>query len=167
MFLYKSVLTTLSSERKLLRNSKHKHSESKLFVITVLSCPVVYFIKCFFKYIIMLMSPPQAFLDGWSSQIWTLLHHNTQPVLIFNRENLQNFRSQNDPRRGLDFIALCLSDPQSLVQNHCACNLSFTTIFFVKLINLAEMIRFVYFLTNQFKISYHPCAIISCDLYIF
>ena len=32
-------------------------------------------------------------------QIWTLLHHNTQPVLIFNRENLQNFESQNGPRR--------------------------------------------------------------------
>ena len=30
-------------------------------------------------------------------QIWALLHHNTQPVLIFNRQNLQNFKSQNGP----------------------------------------------------------------------
>ena len=33
-------------------------------------------------------------------KIWTLLHHNAQPVLIFNRENLQNSKSQHD------FIAL-------------------------------------------------------------
>ena len=32
-------------------------------------------------------------------QIWTLLHHNTQPVLILNRENLQNFKSKKGPRR--------------------------------------------------------------------
>ena len=30
-------------------------------------------------------------------QIWTLLHHNTQPVLIFNRKNLQNIKSPNGP----------------------------------------------------------------------
>jgi hypothetical protein len=33
-----------------------------------------------------------------------------KPVLIFNRENLQNFRFQNGLRRGLDFIALLIGD---------------------------------------------------------
>ena len=39
-------------------------------------------------------------------QILTLIHHSTQPILIFKRENPQNFKSPNGPRRGLDFIAL-------------------------------------------------------------
>ena len=33
-------------------------------------------------------------------------HKNTQPLYIFNRENPQNFEPQNDPRSGLDYIAL-------------------------------------------------------------
>jgi hypothetical protein len=36
----------------------------------------------------------------------SLKHKNTQPIYIFNRENLQNSEPQNGPRRGLDFIAL-------------------------------------------------------------
>jgi hypothetical protein len=35
-----------------------------------------------------------------------LKHKNTQPIYIFNRENPQNSKPQNGPRRGLDFIAL-------------------------------------------------------------
>ena len=35
----------------------------------------------------------------------TLNFDNTKSILIFNRENLQNFKSQNGLRRGLDFIA--------------------------------------------------------------
>jgi hypothetical protein len=35
-----------------------------------------------------------------------LKHKNTQPLYIFNKENPQNSEPQNDPRRGLDFIAL-------------------------------------------------------------
>ena len=38
--------------------------------------------------------------------VWSLKHHSTQPILIFNRENPQNSESPNGPRRGLDFIAL-------------------------------------------------------------
>ena len=33
-------------------------------------------------------------------------HKNTQPIYIFNRENLQNSEPQNGPRSGLDCIAL-------------------------------------------------------------
>ena len=44
---------------------------------------------------------------GVSSQSYDIkLPYNTQPILIFNRENLQNSESPNGPRRGLDFIAL-------------------------------------------------------------
>jgi hypothetical protein len=39
-----------------------------------------------------------------------LKHHSTQPILIFNRENPQNSESPNGPRRGLDFIALVISE---------------------------------------------------------
>ena len=38
----------------------------------------------------------------------SLKHKNTQPLYIFNRENSQNSKPQNGPRRGLDFIALDL-----------------------------------------------------------
>ena len=38
--------------------------------------------------------------------VWSLKHHSTQPILIFNRENPQNWESPNGSRRGLDFIAL-------------------------------------------------------------
>ena len=38
--------------------------------------------------------------------VWSLKHHSTQPILIFNRENPQNSESPNGPKRGLDFIAL-------------------------------------------------------------
>jgi hypothetical protein len=38
--------------------------------------------------------------------VWSLKHKNTQPIYIFNRKNPQNSEPQNDPRRGLDFIAL-------------------------------------------------------------
>ena len=97
---------------------------------------IIYFFTCFSYEI---KSPPQVFLDGWSSplkklrqvacydvinfrlvtvdsswQIWTLLHHNTQPVSIFNRENLKNFRSQNGPRRGL-WVLLS----SKLFRNYC------------------------------------------------
>ena len=37
-------------------------------------------------------------------------HKNTQPLYIFNRENPQNSEPQNGPRRGLDFIALVLTE---------------------------------------------------------
>ena len=37
---------------------------------------------------------------------WSLKHHSTQPIYIFNRENPQNSESPNCPRWGLDFIAL-------------------------------------------------------------
>ena len=36
----------------------------------------------------------------------SLKHKNTQPLYIFNRENPQNSKPQNGPKRGLDFIAL-------------------------------------------------------------
>ena len=36
----------------------------------------------------------------------SLKHKNTQPLYIFNRENPQNSEPQNDPRSGLDYIAL-------------------------------------------------------------
>ena len=36
----------------------------------------------------------------------SLIHHSTPPILIFNREIPQNFRSPGGIRRGLDYIAL-------------------------------------------------------------
>ena len=42
---------------------------------------------------------------------WSLKHHSTQPILIVNRENPQNSEAPNDPKRGLDLIALILGDP--------------------------------------------------------
>ena len=38
--------------------------------------------------------------------IWSLKHHSTQPIHIFNRENPKNSESPKDQRRKLDFIAL-------------------------------------------------------------
>ena len=35
-------------------------------------------------------------------------HKDTQPLYIFNRENLQNSEPKNGPRSGLDYIALPL-----------------------------------------------------------
>ena len=35
-----------------------------------------------------------------------MIHHSTQPFLIFNRENLQNFKLPNSLWRGLDYIVL-------------------------------------------------------------
>ena len=40
---------------------------------------------------------------------WSLKHHSTQPIIIFNRENPQNSESPHGPRRWLDFIALVLT----------------------------------------------------------
>ena len=37
--------------------------------------------------------------------VWSLKHHSTQLILIFNRENHQNSESPDGPRRGLDVIA--------------------------------------------------------------
>ena len=34
------------------------------------------------------------------------MHHSAQPILLFNRENPQNFKSPNGLRRKLDYIAL-------------------------------------------------------------
>ena len=45
-------------------------------------------------------------------------HKNIQPLYIFNRENLQNSKAQNGPRRGLDYIALVRpEDKRRLSQN--------------------------------------------------
>ena len=53
----------------------------------------------------------------------SLKHKNTQPLYIFNRENPQKSEPQNGPRRGLDFIALRLSDPwlddKNRSENYC------------------------------------------------
>ena len=35
-------------------------------------------------------------------------HHSTQPILIFNKENPQNFKSPDGLRRKLDYIGLHL-----------------------------------------------------------
>ena len=35
--------------------------------------------------------------------VWSLKHHRTQTILIFNRENPQNSESPNSPRRGTWF----------------------------------------------------------------
>ena len=40
----------------------------------------------------------------------SLKHKSTQPLYIFNRENPQNSESQNGLRRGLDFIALSVTN---------------------------------------------------------
>ena len=41
---------------------------------------------------------------------WSLTHKNTQAIYILNRENPHNSEPYNDPRRGLDFIALPAED---------------------------------------------------------
>ena len=46
-------------------------------------------------------------------QISTFSHHIPQPTLIFNREKLQNFKSQSGLMRYLDYIALNLTRYQN------------------------------------------------------
>ena len=42
------------------------------------------------------------------------MHHSTQPILIFNRENPQNF--PNDLRRGLGYIVLKRADSGGILE---------------------------------------------------
>ena len=45
--------------------------------------------------------------------VWSLKHHSTQLIFIFNWENPQNSETPNGPRRGLDFIALTVKNQNS------------------------------------------------------
>jgi len=51
--------------------------------------------------------------------VWSLKHKNAQPSYIFNRENPHNSETQNGPRRGLDYIALVLSNRIADVRPLC------------------------------------------------
>ena len=43
----------------------------------------------------------EEYCESLNQRVWSLKHHRTQPILIFNRENPQNSKSPTGPRGDL------------------------------------------------------------------
>ena len=93
-----------------------------------------------------------------------LIHHSTQPLLIFNRENPQFFKLPNSVRRGLDYIALqqtyeMKNSPSEMIPNHCGGMLSAK-----KYSNLTTSWRFEKNENGNFSAFQHLSWVVMCCL---